>query len=80
MKKILIVLVVTLLMSCGGEGGEKALLDPYIAIHGQPTTTKEETLGNVVFVTYVWNSNKGQAKLVLSKSKGKWEEVRFSSY
>ena len=79
MKRIFMIMFVILLISCG-EDGRDVLLKTYIDQWGQPLTSIEEKMGNVLFVTYEWDNYKGHAKLILSKSKGKWEEVRFTSY
>ena len=80
MKKILLVLVVALFISCGAEDNREELLSVYTAQWGRPTTIVEENMGKVLFVTYTWDSSRGHAKLVLSKAKNKSEEVRFTSY
>ena len=81
MKRVLIIFLLVLsLVACGNDDNGKAFLNSHIADWGQPSATSQEDVGGVIFVTYTWNSAKGHAKLVLSKSHGKWEEVRFDSY
>ena len=78
---IIIVMVLFTAFSCGGDdSGKKAILDPYIVQWGNPNTVNEEAYPNVVFYTYIWDNDKGHAQLVISNVKGKWEQVRFSSY
>ena len=77
---VLLVIILVLFVSCGSDDGGKALLDPYVAEWGSPRTSTQEDMGGVLFVTYVWDNAKGHAKLILSKTKGKWEEVNFTSY
>ena len=79
MKKVFLLLMVLLFLSCG-EDGSKVLLDPYISTWGTPTTTTQENKGSTIFMVYTWNTSKGSAKLILSKSDGKWKEVRFTEY
>ena len=85
MKKLLFVMALIVVLftviSCGGnDSGKNAILDPYITQWGNPNTVNEEVYPNVTFYTYIWDNSKGHAQLVISNVKGKWEQVRFSSY
>ncbi len=81
MKKFLLIMAMGLLLvSCVEKDNREDIVKVYSDEWGRPTTIVEENIGNVLFVTYTWDSAKGHAKLVLSKSKSGWEEVRFTSY
>jgi hypothetical protein len=83
MKKFLTImlLILILLVSCGDNmAGKNAILDPYIAKWGTTTDIKEENFSGVLFYTYIWDGKKGHAKLIITCTKGKWEEAEFTSY